>query len=87
MYNSRSTLGGLVSRLNYATKPNKVGVEVVRALHGVKNTIGGPNKVILVTTSAFTQGAIDFAQSQASSCWDISLKDYQDILSWLSAYQ
>ncbi|MGI3098920.1 restriction endonuclease [Vibrio diabolicus] len=66
---------------------NKVGVEVVRALHGVKNTIGGPNKVILVTTSAFTQGAIDFAQSQASSCWDISLKDYQDILSWLSAYQ
>jgi hypothetical protein len=65
---------------------NKVGVELVRALHGVKNIRNGPNKVILATTSTFTRGAIDFASNQAPSEWDISLKDYNDVLNWISSY-
>ncbi|WP_136799969.1 restriction endonuclease [Desulfosediminicola ganghwensis] len=65
---------------------NKVGVEIVRALHGVKNTVGAPNKVILATTSSFTSGAVDFVQNQAPSTWDISLKDYNDILQWMRLY-
>jgi hypothetical protein len=65
---------------------NKVGVELIRSLHGVKNTRNGPNKVILATTSTFTSGAIDFAQNQATSEWDITLKDYYDILRWLKSY-
>jgi len=65
---------------------NKVGVELIRALHGVKNTRNGPNKVILATTSTFTKGAIDFATNQAPSEWDISLKDYDDILKWIRSY-
>lgn len=66
---------------------NKVGVELVRALHGVKNSIHGPNKVILATTSTFTKGAIDFANNQAASRWDIELKDYSEILRWLGQYK
>jgi len=66
---------------------NKVGVEIVRALHGVKNTIGAPNKVILATTSTFTSGAIDFANNQTPSQWDIALKDYNAILDWIRSYR
>jgi len=65
---------------------NKVGVELIRSLHGVKNTKNGPNKVILATTSTFTRGAKDFAQNQATSEWDITLKDYNDILAWMRSY-
>ncbi|MGV0087313.1 restriction endonuclease (plasmid) [Rahnella aceris] len=65
---------------------NKIGVEFVRALHGVKNTMDGPNKTILVTTSSFTSAAINFAESEVSSKWDITLADYNHILKWLNDY-
>ena len=63
-----------------------MGVELIRALHGVKNIRNGPNKVILATTSTFTRGAIDFATNQTPSEWDMSLKDYDDILKWIRSY-
>ncbi|HMS26193.1 MAG TPA: restriction endonuclease [Burkholderiaceae bacterium] len=66
---------------------NKVGVGVVRALHGVMNTKDGPNKTILATTSTFTSGAKGFVENEASSKWDMSLADYDEIVRWLSDYQ
>ncbi len=50
---------------------NKVGVALVRALQGVKNTKDGPNKTILVTTSSFTSGAKNYIANEASSKWDM----------------
>ncbi|MBY0569694.1 MAG: restriction endonuclease [Burkholderiaceae bacterium] len=65
---------------------NKVGVEVVRALHGVKNTKDGPNKTIIATTSSFTADAVSFVESETTSCWDITLADYNHIMSWINNY-
>lgn len=65
---------------------NKVGVEVVRALHGVKNTKDGPNKTIIATTSSFTADAMDFAVHEATSSWDVTLADYNQIMSWVGGY-
>lgn len=65
---------------------NKVGVDVIRALHGVKNTLNGPNKTILVTTSSFTPDARNFVANELTSTWDMSLIDYQGIVSWLQNY-
>lgn len=66
---------------------NKVGVALVRALQGVKNTKDGPNKTILVTTSSFTSGAKNFAENEANSKWDMSLADYDDLVGWLNDYK
>jgi len=63
---------------------NKVGVDIVRALYGVMNTKDGPNKTILATTSTFTSGAKGFVEVEAASKWDITLADYDDIVSWLN---
>lgn len=68
------------------TGNNKVGVALVRALQGVKNTKDGPNKTILVTTSTFTSGAIKFVEQEATSKWDISLADYNVLVDWIKAY-
>lgn len=65
---------------------NKVGVDVVRALHGVRNTKDGPNKTIIATTSSFTGDAVNFAESEATSSWDITLADYNQIMSWIGDY-
>ena len=69
------------------SEDNKVGVELVRALHGVKNTKDGPNKVILVTTSTFTSEAKKFAEHEAHSKWDITLADYYTLIDWLDGYK
>ena len=69
------------------TEGNKVGVELVRALQGVKNTKDGPNKIILVTTSTFTSGAKNFVDNEASSKWDVTLADYETIIDWLQDYK
>lgn len=66
---------------------NKVGVSLVRALQGVKNTKDGPNKTILVTTSTFTSGAKKFVEHEASSKWDVTLADYDTLVGWLSSYR
>jgi HJR/Mrr/RecB family endonuclease len=65
----------------------KVGVALVRALQGVKNTKDGPNKTILVTTSTFTQGAKNFVEHEASSKWDVTLADYNVLVGWLGEYK
>ena len=65
----------------------KVGVALVRALQGVKNTKDGPNKTILVTTSTFTKGAKNFVEYEASSKWDVTLADYNVLVGWLGDYK
>lgn len=62
------------------SETNKVTVDLVRQLHGVKNTKDGPNKVMLVTTSSFTTDARRFAEKEVNSSWDISLFDFNDII-------
>ena len=61
---------------------NKVGVDIVRALYGVKSNLKIANALI-ATTSCFTKGARDFKESR----YDIELKDYQDILEWINQYR
>lgn len=65
----------------------KVGVDIVRALHGVMNTKDGPNKTILATTSTFTSEANKFVKNEVASKWDMTLADYEDIVNWVSDYQ
>ncbi|HEY5813785.1 MAG TPA: restriction endonuclease [Terrimicrobiaceae bacterium] len=57
---------------------NKIGVEVLRALHGAKEFLGVSNG-ILATTSSFTKDATEFA----SQLYDLKLVDRQMILEWL----
>jgi HJR/Mrr/RecB family endonuclease len=63
---------------------NKVSVDVVRQLQGVKYTKDGPNKVILATTSRFTRDARKFVEEEADSKWDITLADYDSIIQWVN---
>jgi len=63
---------------------NKVGVEVVRALHGVKNMKEGPNKTVIATTSFFTKDARDFVDNEISSSWDMTLADFDEIMKWIN---
>lgn len=61
------------------TPPNKVGVSVVRALHGVvhqKQANGG----VVVTSSFFTKGAKEF---QRSIPYQIQLNDYMALQKWI----
>lgn len=57
---------------------NKIGVDVLRALHGAKEFLGVSNG-ILATTSSFTKDATDFA----SQLYDLKLVDREKILEWL----
>ncbi len=61
---------------------NKVGVNIVRALYGVKSNLTVAN-ALLATTSYFTKGANDFKASR----YDIELKDYEAILEWINEYR
>jgi uncharacterized protein YjbI with pentapeptide repeats/HJR/Mrr/RecB family endonuclease len=61
---------------------NKVGVDIVRALYGVKCLLGATN-ALLATTSFFTGGA----KKIKASCYDLKLKDYQAILEWINEYR
>jgi restriction system protein len=60
---------------------NRVGVELIRQLHGVvqaeKATAG-----ILVTTSFFTKGALEF---QGKVSYQISLQDFVGVQKWLQS--
>lgn len=62
---------------------NKVSIAVVQRLLGVKFAESA-NKAILATTSGFTKDARKFANSHV---WDLDLKDYNDIMSWIKAYR
>jgi uncharacterized protein YjbI with pentapeptide repeats len=62
---------------------NKVGVDIARALYGVKTALGGVANAMLATTSDFTKGAKAFKSSR----YDFELKAYADILEWINAYR
>lgn len=68
------------------SEDNKVGVDIVRSLHGVKNQKEGPNKTIIATTSTFTQGAKEFIAETISSSWDMELADYTRVMEWIHKY-
>ena len=61
------------------SKQRKVSIAFVQRLLGVK-IANSANKAILVTTSSFTKDALLFSKNHI---WDIELKDYNDIVSWL----
>lgn len=61
---------------------NKVTVETVRGLYGVKCSEQA-SKAIIVTTSSYTKPAIEFANRHP---WELELKDFSDIKKWLSKY-
>jgi restriction system protein len=60
-----------------------VGVDVVRNLYGVHKQEGA-NKSIVVTTSSFTRDAKEFASKIHTTKWDMDLKDFNDVMVWLS---
>ncbi|SFS82869.1 restriction endonuclease [Paenibacillus sp. 453mf] len=62
---------------------NKVGVELVRGIYGVK-VAERATAAMLVTTSTFSKDAIDFASPLK---YELSLKDYTDLKSWLKEYK
>lgn len=64
----------------YAAK-NKVGVEQLRELLGVKEFLG-VSKGILVTSSSFTTDAKNLAQSR----YDLQLVDIEQLRTWLKLY-
>jgi hypothetical protein len=61
---------------------NKVSLSIVQRLFGVK-TAEPANKAILVTTSSYTKDAKAFASDHI---WDLELKAYDDIMSWVKKY-
>ncbi len=63
-------------------KENKVGVEVVRSLYGVKTDLRVGN-ALLATTSFFTKGVADFQASH----YDFETKDFNGIVDWLNNYK
>lgn len=65
------------------SEKNKVGVELVRGLYGVKQA-ENYNQAILVTTSTFSKPAIDFVMPLK---FQLALKDYQDVTEWCRSYR
>lgn len=65
---------------------NKVGVDIVRALYGVKSSRSGGNLGIIVTTSTFTSGAREFIENEATTNLDLTLADKEQLLEWLKGY-
>ncbi len=63
------------------TISNKVGVELVRQLYGVQQAEGA-NKSVIVTTSKFTSGAVDFANKEQTK-WHMGLVDYKTLVDWI----
>jgi len=61
---------------------NKVGVNLIRALYGVK-TFLGVSDGILLTTSTFSQDSKRFVESK----YDIKLIDRTELLIWCGAYK
>jgi hypothetical protein len=62
---------------------NKVGVELVRAIHGVTQAERA-TKGVIVTTSSFTKGAIAFASPLQ---YTIGLHDFEALKLWLNDFQ
>jgi hypothetical protein len=62
--------------------PNKVGIEFVQRLLGVK-IASHATKAFLVTTSLFTSEAKRFA---GQHFWELDLRDYNDLCEWLRLF-
>lgn len=58
---------------------NKVSVDAVRQLHGVKQDIGG-TKAILATTTYFSPDAQQYLDRH---CWELEGRDYNGVVSWV----
>jgi restriction system protein len=58
-----------------------VGVGLVRNLYGVQMQEGA-NKSVLATTSRFTAHAKTFAQGVNTTNWQMSLKEFDDVVKW-----
>lgn len=71
----------LIECKRYARTRN-VSVGIVQRLFGVK-VAESANKAILATTSGFTKDARKFANSHL---WDLDLKDFNDIMSWIRTH-
>ncbi len=61
---------------------NKVGVEIARALYGVKTDLRVAS-ALLATTSHFTRGV----KAYKASHYDLELRDYEGILEWINTYR
>lgn len=61
---------------------NTIGVDIVRKVTGVHH-LDRPSKSIIVTTSFFTEQAIEAARKIENQ---LDLKDYNDIKGWLEKY-
>lgn len=61
---------------------NKVGVELVRGLYGIK-TAERYNQALLVTSSTFTKDAKEFVRPLR---YELELKDYSDVAQWCKDY-
>ncbi|MDD2466191.1 MAG: restriction endonuclease [Desulfobulbus sp.] len=61
---------------------NKVGVDIVRGLWGVKQDLRVAN-AMLATTSFFTKGVDEFKSSR----YDMELKDYEGLVEWINEYK
>lgn len=59
----------------------RVGVEIVRALYGVKHDLRVAN-ALLATTSFFTKGVHEYKASR----YDLQLRDYSGLVSWIKQY-
>lgn len=81
-----NSLYGIVSKyLIECKRPdpgNHIGVGVVRELMGVKHDERA-TKVIAVTTTYFSPDAHQF---QKRNKWELELKEYEDITSWIKEY-
>ena len=59
-----------------------VGVDVARAVYGVKSQLNVDN-AMLATTSDFTRGVKAFK----TSVWNLELRNYENMLEWINAYR
>jgi len=78
---SGDTSSWIVECKKYAPQ-RKVGVDIVRALYGIKLDLRVAN-AMLATTSHFTKNARDYKASR----YDLELRDYRGILEWLNQYK
>jgi hypothetical protein len=68
-------------------KWRKVGIEIVRQLVGTM-FFEGVHRGFVVSTSSFTAGARSISRSlKARHGWDLELKDFRDICTWLALYR
>ncbi len=79
--NTVSTFLAYIECKRYSSD-NKVGVGIIREVAGV-HYIRKPSKSMIVTSSFFTQDAVNEAKIMENQ---LDLKDYDDIKEWLKGY-